>query len=161
MTTLPILRIAVLFGALLHAGGSTFSKERVSETETNLNSDQQLIATVVDSAPKFAPFGFKAITLSDLEGNLAQWARKKLDLSDRLQVVSVDENSPASDAGLKMGDVIISINNEYVTKGKAGVAFLRTHITPEINWSHPVELIVIRDGSTIQLEIPKQKGSAS
>jgi C-terminal processing protease CtpA/Prc len=82
------------------------------------------------------------------------WARVELEIGERLKVISIDQGSLVSQAGLMQGDVIVSINDLHIRRGHEGVDTLTNKITPEIDWPQPVRILVIRDGGAIELEFP-------
>jgi len=106
------------------------------------------------SAPKFEPFGFSAHNLSTLEEEYADWARMEMEIGERLMVISVEQDSPASKAGLKRGDVIVEINESHVRRGHKALETLNEIIAPEIDWTQPVQVLIIRDGGAMELEFP-------
>lgn len=133
-------------------------------TTTNQNPDQTVhgsiilkpteIAAAIASAPKFDPFGFSAHNLSTLDEEHTDWARMELEIGERLKVISIDQGSLASQAGLMRGDVIVSINGSNIKRGQEGVDDLKNEITPKIDWSLPIRVLIIRDGGAIELEFP-------
>ncbi len=65
----------------------------------------------------------------------------------------------ASQAGLMRGDVIVSINGSNIKRGQEGVHALKNEITPKIDWSLPVQVLIIRDGGAIELEFSASEKS--
>lgn len=77
----------------------------------------------------------------------------------RVQIIGVDENSPAATANLQVGDIIQSINNQPVES----LDSLSTLI--KANLGLPTELTLLRESKTVQVELiprvnpPEGKGA--
>ncbi len=156
------IRLAVgAFSAMLLSGCNTVSSEQALRSQPTSISNEDKISSILDAAPEFDPFGFQALTLSDVEENLVELAKKTLDIGNRLTVTSVGLDSLASEAGLKEGDVIVSINKEYISKGQTATTRLKNQIVPRIDWSIPIEILVIRDGFAMRMEFPVRLDIAS
>ena len=143
----------VVVASLLSGYGATTSDARKPIHGKLVLTPTEVVAALA-SAPKFDPFGFSAHNSSTIDKQYADWARMELEIGERLQVISVDKGSLASKAGLRQGDVIVSIDGSHVQRGQKGIDTLVNVITPEIDWSHPVRILVIRDGGAIELEFP-------
>ncbi|MBI5954941.1 MAG: site-2 protease family protein [Chloroflexi bacterium] len=63
----------------------------------------------------------------------------------KVKIDSVSENSPAQQAGIQAGDVLLSINGQGVTETSAAIAIIRQ------NLDQPVELLVERNGEQVTI----------
>lgn len=66
-------------------------------------------------------------------------------LSGKVKIDSVAENSPAQQAGVHAGDLIVSINGQPVSEIQAAIDMVRAHL------DQPLELVLERDGETISV----------
>lgn len=64
------------------------------------------------------------------------------------EVKSVSDGSPAADAGLKVGDVIVAIDGNAVAGAESLTGFVRAHATGD-----QVTLTVVRDGSATDVDV--------
>ena len=143
----------VLMGLL--AGCGTTSSEVSSQTrEAPLILDAGDVAAAIASAPRFKLFGFSAHNLSTVPEEHQQWAKASMAIGERLMIISVEQNSLASQAGLQRGDILVSIGGVHICKGASGVAILQNNIAAQIEWSEPVKIVVIREGGAIELSLP-------
>lgn len=140
--------------AILLNGCATTTNDPLKPIHGKLTLDPSEVVAALASAPKFEPFGFSAHNLSTIDETYADWARLELEIGERLMVISVDPKSPAALAGLKQGDTIVSVDGSHVRRGQEGIDTLVNQIAPEIDWSKPVHILVIRDGSALELEFP-------
>jgi regulator of sigma E protease len=62
-----------------------------------------------------------------------------------IQIESVSENSPAEQANLQAGDILIAINGQTVTETSAATALIRE------NLDQPVELLIERNGERVTI----------
>lgn len=62
-----------------------------------------------------------------------------------IKIDAVTENSPAQQAGLKAGDILLAINNQSVTEVQPAIAIIRE------NLDKPVELLIDRNGEKITI----------
>lgn len=145
---------ALVFVIGLLSGRGTTTNEPQKPIHGKLLLTPSEVVAALTSAPKFDPFGFSAHNLSTLNEQYADWARMELEIGERLMVISVDSDSLASQAGLKQGDVIVSIDHSRIKLGQPGIETLLNEITPEIDWSRPVNILIIRNGSALELQFP-------
>ena len=61
--------------------------------------------------------GITVHTVSDYQPNLQPFAEVIMGASERLSIRTVRDSSPAAQAGLKTGDVIIGVNGAYLPRG--------------------------------------------
>lgn len=64
------------------------------------------------------------------------------------QVMSVSANSPASEAGLQTGDVIVAIDDKVVAGAESLTGYVRTHASGD-----EVTLTVVRDGKSLTVDV--------
>lgn len=81
--------------------------------------------------------------IQQIDARIAQYL--KLKSTDGVVVVELAPNSPASDAGIEVGDVITAINGQAVKTEDAAV--LRIY---DSRVGDKISLTILRDGSTIQ-----------
>ncbi|NWF63410.1 MAG: site-2 protease family protein [Chloroflexi bacterium] len=63
----------------------------------------------------------------------------------RVKIDAVAEGSPAQQAGLRAGDIIISINGQAVSDIQPAIDIIRA------NLDHPVEMVIDRNGETLTI----------
>lgn len=153
-TTAIACAALVVVASALSGCGTTTSLKQESVARAKLTLSPAEVADAMRSAPKFEPFGFSAHNLSTLEKEYEDWARMEMEIGERLKVISVEQGSPASKAGLKQGDVIVEINESHVRRGLQAIESLNDIIAPEIDWTKPVQVLIIRDGGAMELEFP-------
>ncbi len=154
MNTTKIACGAIVVVASFMCGCGTTSTDPKINFQGKLAPESYKAVEALASAPRFDPLGFTAHNSSTISEATVDRPIADLKIGERLQIISVEQDSPASLAGLRRGDVIISIDEKNVTKGKQGVLTLRNEIIPNIDWTQPVGFLVIRDGTTLQFEFP-------
>ena len=159
-TTTIACGVIVAVAGLLSGWGTTTSQARKPIHGKLVLTPSEVVAALA-SAPTFEPFGFTAHNSSTIDEQYADWARMELKIGERLKVISVEQGSLASKAGLRQGDIIVSIDGTHVQRGQQGIDTLVNEIIPEIDWSHPVRILVIRDGGAIELEFPATADSGA
>ncbi len=100
--------------------------------------------------------GYLGIYLQELTPELARASR--VDVSRGVIVSRVIDDSPAADAGLEQGDVIVGLDGSEVTNGGSFRATIG-HRAP----GSEIELAVIRDGDerTLEVELGERPADAS
>ena len=86
-------------------------------------------------------------------------ARESLGLGDDVTgavIAAVRPNSPASEAGLKPGDVLQSVGNRPVTTPEQAVQAIRAQGSREKKGQQAVALRVLRDGHSLFVAVPAQ-----
>ncbi|MDR9402701.1 MAG: RIP metalloprotease RseP [Halothece sp. Uz-M2-17] len=66
------------------------------------------------------------------------------------------EDSPAREAGLKAGDLIIAVDSQSLGEGQPAIQTLQTEIQGSVN--EPLSLTVKREGETLNLSVTPQPG---
>ena len=66
------------------------------------------------------------------------------------------ENSPAREAGLKAGDLILAVDSQALGEGQPAIQTLQTEIQNSVN--DPLSLTVKREGETLNLSVTPQPG---
>jgi regulator of sigma E protease len=66
-------------------------------------------------------------------------------MSGSIKIDSVSENSPAQQAGMQAGDILLSVNGQSVTEVTPAIAIIKE------NLDQPVELLIERNGEQITL----------
>ncbi len=99
--------------------------------------------------------GMLGITIRDINSELAK--EKDLNLYEGVYVDSVTENSGAEDAGIKPGDVVVSINNKKI-KNSAELMGIIASQRP----GDKVNMLVNRDGKekSFEVTLKNRNGSA-
>ena len=93
-------------------------KQTLSLTVKELPGSEQIAKN--DSTSKDNSDSLNGVTVSDIDGQ----ARNRLDLPQNIKgavITDVDQDSPAYDAGLRPGDVIVEINRKPVTNADQAV----------------------------------------
>ncbi len=82
-------------------------------------------------------------------GGDGAWLGVRYEVTDGQVVVSeVMDGSPAADAGLLAGDVIVSVDGEAVDSGQALADLIRAHQSGDV-----ISIVVTRDGSEETVEV--------
>jgi S1-C subfamily serine protease len=87
--------------------------------------------------------GYLGITIRDVSGELA--VEEDLDLTEGVYIDSIMAESAAAKAGLKVGDVIIKVEDNNITKASELQEMIALYRPGD-----KVELIIDRDGNVIQ-----------
>ena len=66
-------------------------------------------------------------------------------VSSAIKIDAVTENSPAQQAGMQSGDILLAINGESVSEAESAVAIIQA------NLDQPVELLIDRNGEQITI----------
>jgi len=120
----------------------------------------QATPEAVFTAPQFAqetwgPRAFLGVGVREVDEERA----KALNLKEEsgVEVIRVDEGSPAESAGIKAGDIVLAYNGQSVEGAEQFVRFVRE--TPP---GRTVKLSVLRNGApqTISVALGKRKGQA-
>jgi serine protease Do len=93
------------------------------------------------------PRAYLGVGVRDVDAERA----KALNLTEEygIEVVRVDEDSPAEKAGLKAGDVVLAYNGQRVEGKEQFVRFV--HETPS---GRTVKLSVVRNGAALAISVP-------
>ena len=126
-------------------GAETFA----NQTELQVTVQRGLLESYIDE--KFEPktIEFKLAVPASAKGKTGLAALKAIGFDDpELYLGSVEKGSPAEKAGLKAGDLLLSINETPITKFEQVVSIIRT-----FNGEKPLRFSVLRDLKPTALEI--------
>ena len=128
---------------------STLKTAKKTSIITLMAIFMMLLSTLAQAGEKS---GYLGVILQDINGGMAK--AMDLDNDDGVLVSNVVDGSPADEAGLKAGDVIISFQGEDLVDHSA--------LTKAVKSTSPgekVEVVVLRDGKkkTIKVELGQRK----
>lgn len=106
----------------------------------------EAIARLAAERQSVEAFGVVLANIHDFPPELAKLAKKEFNLSDRLQIISVEKDSLADKLDLKPGDQLLQINSFYVTRGQKALEQFADRIHPSVDWTDSIKATVIRDG---------------
>lgn len=95
--------------------------------------------------------GFLAYYQSQFQGDVQRAAVKHWNLTDDYKVVEIFAGSPAENAGLQKGDVIVRINNQAVSSKQPDI---RTLIAAPHTPGREIAVDILRAGEARTLQIP-------
>lgn len=98
--------------------------------------------------------GFTAKTRYSYSGEFADAAQKLLGLGERLQVMGVLVGGGAARAGLKRGDVLISVEGKPMPQGENAERDAAAILVPLVTGRSNVNLTVLRSGANLNLNVP-------
>lgn len=139
--------------------GATPTTQRAKSKGSSLA--QSSIAAIVAERGPIETLGATVANIHDFDSQAAVVLRTELKMNDRLQVLSVTEDSPAARIGLEPGDVIMELNGIYVPKGHNAAEQLAARVLPQIDWSQPLRATVLRNGFAQLLAEPDAIAIAS
>ena len=102
-------------------------------------------------------YGFNFWNQSSFSPALKEAAKTKYDLSEKFQILNVTSQSPAEKAGIKEGDILVSINNWLVPIGKDVEKQLNQKLIDAGKTLTPVEMTVSRAGAENNVSITPVK----
>lgn len=98
--------------------------------------------------------GFTAKNRHSYSNEFAAAAQNLLGLDDRLQVMGVLAGGGAARAGVRRGDVLLSVEDKSLPKGEAAEREAANILAPMMSGRSNLSLTVLRDGSRISLSVP-------
>lgn len=114
-----------------------------------------IVSKVVEDIMKYGMVqrAYLGVMIRDVNGDLAN--EKKLEVSEGAYVDSLSENSSAADAGIKVGDVIVKVNETPIMKSADLLEKIGTHRPGD-----KVDVVVNRKGKefTYSVTLANQKG---
>ncbi|MEH6812734.1 MAG: M48 family metallopeptidase [Motiliproteus sp.] len=99
-----------------------------------------------------ASLGISFSNKQGIEEKYRDTAIRDLGLGDALQILRVTPESPAAAAGLKPGDVLVSINGEFFKTGKQASKSVTALLRP-LKAGTPINLVVARQGQSLSLQV--------
>jgi serine protease Do len=127
-------RITLVVGALLVAGSAAFAQPEPPAPPTPPRPPRRVIV-------QNAPSSFLGVGVTDIDAERARTLNLKDDYG--VEVKSVDEDSPAARAGIKVGDVVLEYNGQRVEGNEQFVRYVR-----ETPVGRQVKLLISRKGAT-------------
>lgn len=97
--------------------------------------------------------GFAVENLDAYDEDWREPARAAFDIDSRLQVTTIASGSPADEAGLKAGDVLVQLAGEPAPVGEKATTDLAERLRESIAKDRPLSLAAERDGSRVSLTI--------
>lgn len=96
--------------------------------------------------------GLIAENLHDYQAEWRETAERALGLGERLRVVAVAEGSPAREAGIEVGDVLLEIRGQPIPPGEDAERTLDDHLRAlSDSDAAEVELLVGRNGTEVRI----------
>ncbi|MBK1880552.1 PDZ domain-containing protein [Pelagicoccus mobilis] len=106
----------------------------------------EAISKIIKERPPVDEFGVVLANIHDFAPDLKLTAKRELDFTDRLQIVSVQKGSVADELGLRPGDQLLQINSFYVSRGETALEKFSQRVLPAVDWQEPLNTTIIRDG---------------
>lgn len=129
---------------LLFSAG-TFAEQ----AEVTFTVQRGLLETYLEEKSEPKTLEFKLAVPTAAKGKTGLEALKAMGFDDpELYLGSVEKGSPADKAGLRPGDLLLSINATPITKFEQVVSMIRTYTGDK-----PLQFVVLRDGAKSTLEI--------
>ena len=164
---MPTRSFLVAVAALALAGSSIaanpFAPKSQKQSQSS-KSDERCERTIQDfvaQSDSIMPLGIVVANIHDFSSENANYLRASRKMTDRLQIVSITQNSLADKIGLKVGDVIMEFNGIYVPKGPDAATQLVERVLPQIDWTKPLQATVLRNGFAQLITAPDNTGFAS
>ena len=101
-------------------------------------------------------YGMVMWNFSSIPTSFHKTANQLFGVTDEISIRSIAPRSPASRARLKVGDVIVAINDRKIPKGKSGINVLVSDLKKGTNG--PVKLTIRRQGKTFNKRLSPVKG---
>lgn len=98
--------------------------------------------------------GFTAKNRYSYSPEYAAAAQKALGLSDRLQVMGVLSPSGAERAGVRRGDILLTVEDQGLPEGANAERQAATILAPLVTKRSAVQLTVLRNGGAVPLNVP-------
>lgn len=98
--------------------------------------------------------GFTAKNKYSYSADLAPAAQKMLGLQEHLQVMGVLAGSGAASAGVRRGDILVSVEGKPVPGGENAESEAAAILAPMVVGRSSVSMTVQRDGGTVALNVP-------
>ncbi|HJV85448.1 MAG TPA: M48 family metallopeptidase [Noviherbaspirillum sp.] len=98
--------------------------------------------------------GFTAKTKYSYSADYVNAAQKVLGLDDRLQVMGVLPGSGAARAGVQRGDVLLAVEDKPMPQGENAERDAAAILAPLVMDRSSVKLSILRNGSTMTLNVP-------
>ncbi len=98
--------------------------------------------------------GFTAKTRYSYSADYVNAAQKALGLDDRLQVMGVLPGSGAARAGVRRGDVLLAVEGKPMPQGENAERDAAAVLAPLVTDRTGVNITVLRNGSTMTLNVP-------
>ncbi len=98
--------------------------------------------------------GFTAKNKYSYSYDFVNAAQKSLGLNDRLQVMGVLEGSGAARAGIRRGDMLLSVEDKVLPEGESAERQAATLLAPMMAGRTSVALTVQRNGTNVALNVP-------
>ena len=95
--------------------------------------------------------GFVAQTLDAMPKDWRDTMRDKYGITNHLSVIGVNEDSPADEAGLKIGDKLISIGDRKLGEGKRAIKKFNSAI--EDSGTDPIAITVLRNNVEVYVTV--------
>lgn len=139
----------LLVSTLATVAISASATPKISEAIVLESENPELNAAIVEIIASRQPvddFGVVLANIHDFAPELRSAAKKELQSSDRLQIISLAPGSVADEIGLEIGDQLLQINSFYVSRGRNAIAQFSERVEPSVKWNEPLKTTVIRDG---------------
>ncbi|MBI1892162.1 MAG: M48 family metalloprotease [Burkholderiales bacterium] len=98
--------------------------------------------------------GFSAKNKHSFSAELADTAQSAFGFDERLRVTNVVAGSGAAQVGVRRGDILVAAEGQALPQGENAERNAATLLGPLVNKRTSVQLIVMRDGATVNLDVP-------
>jgi hypothetical protein len=90
--------------------------------------------------------GIKFVNKYSFDAEYQDTAISVFNVGEPLQIGSITSGAPSDDKGLKVGDILININDTEVPTGKDAIKSTLKILSEDLELDHPVKLTFYRDG---------------
>ncbi|MDQ8203313.1 hypothetical protein [Pelagicoccus sp. SDUM812003] len=129
-----------------------------SQQERELRSALQQIAR---ERKPISKLGVVLANIHDFDATLRKEAKARLDMTDRLQVISIEPGSIGEKLGLAFGDKLIQLNELYFPRGSKALSQISERDIARINWDEEIDMVIIRGGYGQSLSLSDRTASAA
>ncbi|MFC7513397.1 M48 family metalloprotease [Herbaspirillum sp. GCM10030257] len=98
--------------------------------------------------------GFTAKNRYSYSNEYIAAAQKVLGLGDKLRIMGVLAGSGAANAGVRAGDVLLSVEDRILPEGENAERQAASVLAPLVTGRSSVKIAVLRDGSNVTLNVP-------
>ncbi|MDQ8180100.1 hypothetical protein [Pelagicoccus sp. SDUM812005] len=146
LSKIILIAIVAATPLLSHAAPSKQANESALVLTSSSKQLNKAIQQIIATRPPVDDFGVVLANIHDFPKELVREAKSELQISDRLQIISIEKGSLAEQLGLKPGDQLLQINSFYVSRGQSALKQFAERVEPAVEWDGEITTTIIRDG---------------